>query len=163
VTLREERSLCRSRRPLWKHDHIGWNRDPGSLRLDPDVTLYLWPLGVIERCHCNSSKTRPYLRGMGDRCPALGAKLHPEPPAALVGAVLILRKHSLQNLHVALIEVGDRCERGAESPLAEPAMADLANLRVSLHPIPNGAANATTFVKLVHHFGVSLRAGTAVR
>ena len=148
-----DQSLGRRGRGLWKRDHIGWNRHPRSLRLDPDVTLYWGPLGVIERCHCDRSKTRSYLHSMCDRRSALGAKLHLEPSATLVGVMLIRRELPLQDFHIAIIEVGDRRERAAQSSLTERAMTDLADLRSSLHSIPNGAARATTFVDLGHWLG----------
>jgi hypothetical protein len=87
---------------------------------------------------------------MRDRRPAAGAELHPEPPSGLIGAMFILLQLALENRHFALIEVGNRCERAAKSPLTVSAMADLADLRISLHLISNRAAGATAFMQFNH-------------
>ena len=84
---------------------------------------------------------------MRDGGPAAWAELKFEPPAAFVRAMLECVEFSLQQCHVALIEVGDGCERRAQATLTESAVTDLTNFRISTHLIADGTTGTTAFVK----------------
>ena len=87
---------------------------------------------------------------MGDRCATKWTKLHLQPPAAFVGAMLAQRKLSLKDVHILFVEVGDDGESATEPALAEPAVTNLAYSRMPSHAIANGTAYTTSFMHVIH-------------
>ena len=127
--------------------------------MHPNVTLNRGPLGVVECRNSNRPQARTHLNRVCDGGPAAWAELKPQPPAALVGAMLVGFKFSLQERHVCVIEVGDRRESRAQATLTETAVTDLANYGISPHLITDGATGTTAFMKSPHWF---LRAKTSI-
>jgi len=120
--------------------------------LHPNVTLNRGPLGVVECRNSNRSQARTHLNRVCDSGAAARAELEPQPPAALVGAMLVGVEFSLQQRYVCVIEIGDRRESRSQPTLTEPAVTDLANFRISQHLIAHGATGTTAFMKSAHWF-----------
>jgi hypothetical protein len=76
----------------------------------------------------------------------LNAELHSQPASGLVGAVLELTQLSLDNRHIALVEVRDGAERASHSLLTETTVTDLADFGITLNPVANRATNTSTFM-----------------
>jgi hypothetical protein len=108
------------------------------------------PAWIIKRARGNRSESRPYFRGMGDRGAAKWTKLHLQPPAAFIGAMLALREPSLNDLHILFVKVGEDGEGATKPALAEPAMANHAYGGTPSHAIANGTACTTSFMHLSH-------------
>ena len=106
----------------------------------------LEPIGIIKRAGGDTFVPRPRFRCMANRCATERTELHLQPPTTFVGAMLAAGELALCNLNVLLFKVRDHGERGPKPALAEPAVANHAECRLTAHAIANGTTRTMSFM-----------------
>src|SRR5688572_18797925 len=120
----------------------GGDRDPIVLRSRPDMAVDADPVGLVERSGEDRDLAGPLLERRADGGAAACAEVKPDPPPALVGAVLIRGQVAADFDRIGR-ESGPERERAAGAALAELAMAYHGAHGVAARLIAHSAAKAS--------------------
>jgi hypothetical protein len=137
---------------------IRGNERPPLRRAGPDMPADLHPVGIVESSARDAARSRSPFRSPGNRSAASRTELHAQPALAFAGAMLICRERSAREFNLLYLEE-DRLGKSAPgTPLAERAVADRCQHRITDGSIANAAAHAATLVDITH--GLSSRTRT---
>ena len=114
------------------------------------MTINFEPIGFVEGSRGNRSHARTHLGGVTNGGAAFRAEIHFQPTVTFVGAMFAFGQFALRNFDRFFVEHGKNGESARQSSLAKFAMAHGHKIRLTVNPITNRAAGATTAVNFIH-------------